>query len=308
MKIIIGGATGFIGRQLIPALLAAKHQLVVIGRDKAKISRLFPSQVEAAEWNDLNHYLPDHFDAIINLTGENIAERRWSRATMDAILNSRLDATNRFVTWSGKAATRHPHLYNASAVGYYGLQKEVAEANHAFAESSQPNDAAPGEFASALVKQWEDAASAGQNPVTLMRFGVVLKRGEGMLKKLEFPARLGLGAVIGSGSQPLAWIDSDDLVNAIIFLLNHPDITGPVNLVAPECVSQKTFTQTLARTLKKPALLWLPAPVVKLLFGQMGEELLLSGQTVAPERLQLNGYTFAYPTLQASLEHAYAVK
>lgn len=138
-------------------------------------------------------------------------------------------------------------------------------------------------------------------PVTLMRFGVVLKRGEGMLKKLQFPTQYGMGAVIGTGEQPLAWIDSNDLVHAILFLLEHPEITGPINLVAPECVSQKKFIKTLAQALKKPIFLRLPAWSIRFLFGQMGEELLLSGQTVAPQRLAEYQFKFKYPTLLAAL-------
>ncbi len=305
MKIMIGGGTGLIGQALIPALLAAQHQVVVIGRDKAKIGQLFQHQVEAAAWTDLDHYQPDDVGAIINLTGANIADHRWNETVKAAILNSRLEATTRFVNWCKKATSHRPHLYNASAVGYYGLQKEVAHHDQAFTEQSSPLPSAPGEFASQLVKQWEAAALAANVPVTLLRFGVVLKRHEGMLKKLELPAKFGLGAVVGSGRQPLAWIDVTDLVNAILFLLNHPDITGPVNLTAPECVSQKAFNQALAQTLNRPALLWLPAPVVKLLFGQMGEELLLSGQTVTPERLQRHGFTFIYPDVKTALAHAF---
>lgn len=195
-------------------------------------------------------------------------------------------------------------MYNASAVSIYGLQKTLSQNNINFTETTPPIAPPDSCFSSYLVSQWEQTAQRGFEmgmPVTLMRFGVVLKRGDGMLKKLEFPAKLGMGTVLGCGAQPLAWIDSADLGNAILFLLSHPEITGPVNLVAPECVSQKTFTQTLAKVLQRPAFMWMPAGMVKLIFGQMGEELLLSGQTVVPQRLSEYQFEFKYPALISAL-------
>lgn len=306
MKIIIGGGTGLVGRVLVSELLLAKHDVSIIGRDKDKIRTFFKNTVHANTWNELQTLNPDEFDAIINLTGENIADHRWSSKIKNKLLSSRIEATQQFVLWGRNAKSRKPHLYNASAVGIYGLHKTIPQENEAFTENSHNTDSS---FSSQLVTQWEQAALQGTEanmPVTLLRFGVVLKYGEGILKKLQLPAQYGMGAVVGTGNQPLAWIDNVDLVNAILFLMAHPEITGPINLVAPQRVSQKTFTQTLAQVLKKPAFLRLPAWVIHFLFGQMGEELLLSGQAVIPQRLLEYQFNFKYPTLLAALTREFA--
>jgi len=306
MNIIIGGGTGFIGRTLIPALLTADHQITVVGRDTKKIKSIFGDKVTAVNWDKFISLNPIEYGAVINLTGANISSKRWSEAYKHELLASRVESTRTFVSWCAKGGVRKPHLYNASAIGYYGLQTDTPDAKSAYTERSniQPDAS----FSSILVNEGETAADSNEIPVTIMRFGVVLRRGEGMLKQLEFPAKMGMGAVVGSGKQPLTWIDADDLISAIYFLLSHPQLTGVFNLTAPEFVSQRIFTKTLAHVLHRPALLWLPAPIVKILFGQMGEELLLSGQAVYPERLLEAGFKFQYPTLTAALEHEYGNK
>ncbi|MDR3501781.1 MAG: TIGR01777 family oxidoreductase [Legionella sp.] len=302
MKIIIGGGTGLVGRSLIAELLVAQHDLWVVGRNKDKIKKIFNNHVHATTWDELPHLNPEEFDAIINLTGENIADHRWSAKIKNKLLSSRLEPTKQFILWA-KNSSKKPHLYNASAIGIYGLQKELVNSPEAYTEEANLH-ASESSFSNHLVSQWEQTALQGIQydiPVTIMRFGVVLKYGEGMLKKLELPARFGMGAVIGTGKQPLAWIDHSDLVNAILFLINHPEITGPVNLVAPELVSQKTFNKTLAEVLKKPTFFRIPAWLIQMLLGQMGVELLLSGQSVIPDRLTKYQFDFKYPTLLYAL-------
>ena len=145
------------------------------------------------------------------------------------------------------------------------------------------------DFLSEVGQAWEgatDPAMVKKHPVTLMRFAVVLKRHEGVLKKLELPFSLGLGSRLGDGNQAFTWIHIEDLVQAILFLVKHPEIVGPINLCAPECVSQKTFAASLAKTMHRPLLFSMPASLINLLFGQMGKELLLGGQNIYPERLQ----------------------
>lgn len=305
MKIIIGGGTGFVGRTLIPVLLSSGHHVTVIGRDQTKIKKIFSPAVDALSWEQLLQHAPDSFDAVINLTGANIAGKRWTEEYKQELLASRVNATRSFVSWCARGKMRKPHLYNASAIGYYGLQHETPDLQHGFTEKTVTDDEIDSSFSGHLVRQWEAAAQHADVPVTIMRFGVVLRRGEGMLKQLELPAKFGLGAVVGSGKQPISWIDADDLVRAIQFLLNHPEITGAINLTAPEFISQQTFTKVMGGVLHRPSLMWLPAPIVKLMFGQMGEELLLCGQAVSPQRLQELKFKFQYPTLQSALQHEF---
>lgn len=304
MKIIIAGGTGLVGQSLIPQLQLPGNELYVLGRNKNKIKTCFKDKVHAATWDELPALNPDLFDAIINLTGENIASGRWSTKVKKKLLSSRIESTQKLVQWATKAKSKKPHLYNASAIGIYGLQTKVPEQHDAFTEQDNDIKAIKQSFASYLVHQWEHEALKGAEfgiPITLMRFGVILKRGNGMLKKLELPTKFGLGAVVGSGQQPLAWIDHTDLVQGILFLLAHPEITGPVNLVAPHLTSQKEFTQCLAQALHKPAFLHLPSWFVHYAFGQMGDELLLSGQAVQPKRMLDTGFSFKYPTLITAL-------
>lgn len=304
MNIIISGGTGLIGRSLIPELLKCQHEIHVISRKKDTITKQFQNTVKATRWDELPQLNPDDFDVIINLAGENIANHRWSATIKNKLLSSRLEATNQLISWASKAQLKRPHLYNASAVGIYSLQKELSNKQEAYTEETRKKNPEETSFSSDLVSQWEHAALQGVQynmPVTLLRFGVVLKRDEGLLKKLELPARCGMGAIIGTGNQPLAWIDHVDLINAILFLIAHPEITGPINLVAPELISQKIFNKTLAKVLKKPAFLHLPTWFIRFLLGQMGEELLLSGQSVLPNRLLNYQFDFKYPTLLSAL-------
>lgn len=308
MRIIIGGGTGFIGRSLVDALLNNGNDVTVVGRDTNKINKSFPERVNAIEWKHLSSLNPEDFDAIINLTGSNIAEKRWSDAVKAELLSSRIDSVTHFINWCKKSKGRKPHLYNASAIGYYGLLSAVPEKKLFDTETTETNARNDNSFCRQLVLKWEAAAQGATNegiPLTIMRFGVVLKRGEGMLKKLELPTKFGMGAVLGSGLQPISWISADDLIHAILFLLARPDITGAINLVAPEVVSQQTFNSSLASTLHRPALLWMPAWFVKLMFGEMGQELLLSGQAVAPARLLDQKFEFKFATLADALKNEF---
>lgn len=308
MKIIIGGGSGFVGRLLVPALLDSGNEVTVIGRDKSKILKIFPKQVQAIEWNDLSSLDAANFDATINLTGVNIAEKRWSDQVKAEIISSRVNSVLSLIEWCKKSSGIMPHLYSASAVGYYGLQSAIPEKGLLCTEDSNISSVADHSFSCRLVNEWETSARIAEKekiPLTVMRFGVVLHRGEGMLKQLELPAKFGMSAVLGAGLQPISWISADDLVNSIQFLLTHPEMTGVFNLVAPEVVTQKTFSKSLAAVVKRPAFLWMPAWLVKLLFGQMGEELLLSGQAVLPHRLLRQKFVFKHPTLLEALNHEF---
>lgn len=303
MNILVTGATGFVGRHLVPVLLREKHRVTIVGRDAHKMQRVYKNSVNGVSWQQLDTLDPDQFDAMINLAGENIAEHRWTEKTKQSIKASRVNATTQLVNWSLKAKNNKPHLYNASAIGVYGLQATSRSLPPVLTEASLIAVDKPTDFLSEVGQVWESATIPANVPVTLMRFAVVLKRNEGVLKKLQMPFSLGLGTILGSGQQAFSWIHIDDLVRAILFLLAHPDIQGPVNLSAPTCVSQREFATILADAMHRPLFLTMPAFMVNLLFGQMGRELLLGGQHVYPERLEQLGFKFLYPDLPAALAH-----
>lgn len=303
MNILIAGGTGFIGRYLVAALLSEQHEVTVLSRNLKKVATVFTKQVKAITWDQLNSLNADEFDAVINLTGHNISDHYWNKKTKQLIKSSRVNATKSLAQWCTQAKNP-PHIYSADGIGIYGLQATSSTLPSPLTETTPIKPTS--DFLNEVGRAWEQAllpAIDADIAVTIMRFAPVLKKGEGMLKKITPIFNLGLGGPIGSGQQAFSWIHVDDLVHAIQFLLQHPSITGVINMSAPECVMQKTFAKSLANAMHRPALLPTPAWMLKLLFGQMAEELLLAGQNVYPARLLENGYSFLYPTLNLALQH-----
>jgi len=308
MKIIVSGATGFVGRNLIPALLEKGYKITGISRDKEKLQAIFNQAVDVISWDELEKLNPDDFTAAINLVGENIAAHRWSEKQKQTIKDSRVQYTNKLSSWSLKGKNKSIRILNASAVGFYGLQEFDDNLPLKLTEKFVPEKDKYSDFLSYIARSWEDAtriATSSGIRVTFLRFGVVLKRNEGMLKKLETPYSFGLGGTLGSGNQPISWVHIDDLVKAVIYVLENEDITGPVNIVAPECTTQKKLGKTLADILHKPFFFFTPGFVVKIIFGEMGNELLLNGQNIYPERLIELGFNFSYPSIKSALEEEY---
>lgn len=298
MNILIAGASGFIGKELVKSL-SLHHQISVIGRDLRKLALTFPNEIHCYTWDNFSNQDPRQYDLIINLTGSNIGEKRWSPAVKNELIESRTQSNERLIQWliSRKASVR---FFCANAVGIYGAYEE---GNEIFDESSSlPSNTQ--DFLQHIGLCWEQSLKPALDaniPVTILRFGVVLKHGDGMLKKLEMPFRLGLGSVLGTGKQILSWVYYQDLLRAIDFLIDHPDITGAVNITSPYPVNQKTFARALAKSLKRPLLFTTPAWVVKCLFGEMGEYLLLRGQYVIPKRLNDLGFQFSHPKIESAL-------
>ncbi len=304
MKIVITGATGFVGRNLVPTLLKQQHIIFLVGRNIEKIYKIFGENIKALTWNQLEKIPPDDIDAVINLAGENIGDGLWTKAKKARIKTSRINAANQIVKWALSYQQKKPHIYNASAIGIYGLQNNSGNPSviPPFIETSPIPFGQPTDFLSEVGQAWEGAlkpAIEADIPVTFMRFAVVLKCKDGILKKLELPYSLGLGSILGNGQQPFTWIHIDDLIAGIHFLLTHPEIIGPINFSAPECTSQKAFAKTLASAMNRPLIIKTPNWVVKTFFGQMGEELLLKGQHVAPQRIIELGFKFNYADLNA---------
>jgi uncharacterized protein (TIGR01777 family) len=199
-----------------------------------------------------------------------------------------------------------PHFICANAVGIYGNQDN---GDDTVLDEESPIDVEhPRDFMSEIGVRWQQALQPAIDyglKVTTTRFGVVIGKGEGILKKLTPSFYMGLGSILGDGNQMMSWVHIDDVVGAILFLLNHPDLTGPFNLTSPHPVTQAEFAKVLATTMHRPLLLKMPAFMVRVLFGEMGDCLLLKGQRVVPNRLIKLGYEFQYPNLVDALRHEY---
>ncbi|TAL65356.1 MAG: TIGR01777 family protein [Legionella sp.] len=298
MNILIAGATGFIGTVLANHL-SHRHKITVLGRKLEKLESIFSKDVSKLTWDNLKTHDAQQYDLIISLSGSSIGDKRWSTKIKKELIESRTRTNQQLVEWLINQHAK-PRFFCANAIGIYGAQKLSTE----FFDEKSPLPQSSDDFLQQLALLWEqslkDAIDTGI-PVTTLRFGVVLKQGEGMLKKLELPFRLGLGSVLGSGNQGLSWIYYKDLINAIDFLIEHQEVTGPVNITSPYPITQAEFAQQLAKALKRPLFLKTPELMIKILFGEMGEYLLLKGQKVIPKRLSELGFKFTYPKIESVL-------
>ncbi|WP_194755344.1 TIGR01777 family oxidoreductase [Aliidiomarina indica] len=294
MNILITGGTGLVGSHFIQRY-GDDHSITVLTRHpKNARKKLGPTVSLLASLGELENL--NHFDAVINLAGEPIAEKRWTDAQRERIEQSRWHITESLVGLFAASETP-PHTFiSGSAIGYYGRQgtTPVTEAEHT------PND----EFSHRLCKQWETIAlraESSKTRVCLLRTGIVLSRNGGALKKMLLPFRLGLGGPMGDGKQMMSWIHIHDMTAGIMFLLEHPECSGPYNFTAPKPVNNETFSKTLGKSLHRPAFFRAPAFVLRLAFGEMSD-LMLTGQAVLPERLEQAGYTFEYGELKEALD------
>lgn len=303
MNILIAGASGFIGHALVNAL-QKKHNLTVLGRDEAKLASLFPS-INKISWDNLSSLNANTIDAIINLCGHNIAASRWNESVKAKIINSRIVPAASLINWALEQSAK-PHFYNASAIGIYGMQAINDEA--VFDEDSYIDYQQPRDYMSEIGIRWEEALKPAIDaglPVTITRFGVVLQKNNGMLQKLKPAFYAGLGSVMGHGKQVISWVQIEDVIEAYQFLLDNPNLTGVFNLTSPNPVTQAKFAKILAKAMHRPLLLKTPAFVIKALFGEMGECLILNGQRVKPKRLIENGFSFKFATLDSALAHEF---
>lgn len=298
MNILITGATGLIGTALVNHF-SKQHELTLVGRSRKKMQSKFSDQYTIVTWDELKNQgeaTIQNQDIIINLAGENIGAKRWSKTQKQKIIESRVHAT-RCIAEICARLDKPPRILNASAVGVYGFSDSTV-----FSEQSILKT--PECFLSTVGIAWEQAllpAEMTHVPVVKMRFGVVLSKEGGALKKMLPAFQLGLGAVLGNGQQFFSWIALTDLIRAIDFLILHPEITGPVNMVSPGVISQKDFASALAYALHRPRFMRFPAWFIHFLFGQMGDELLLHGQSVKSEKLLQAGFSFQYENIARAL-------
>ena len=292
MHILITGGTGLIGRELTRRLLIIGHQITVVTRSVTSARRHLPAQVSL--WEGLDHHPNlDGINAVINLAGEPIADKRWTPARKTRLCESRWHITEQLVQRIQATAQPPEVLISGSAMGYYGDQGEVV-----VNEDDPPHN----EFTHQLCQRWEHIACQARSDrtrVCLLRTGVVLAPGGGMMARLLPLFRLGLGGPLGSGRQYIPWIHLDDMVNGIIWLLDN-NLQGPFNMVAPWPVHNSQFAHTLGRVVHRPALLRTPATVIRMIMGE-ASILVLGGQRGLPARLEQAGFAFRWHDLEDAL-------
>jgi hypothetical protein len=292
-RVLVTGATGFIGRHLVQRLLSQGDDVIALSRDPQRASAVLGPQVQCVA--DLAQLPADTaIEAIVNLAGATILAQPWTRARRLLLRESRLGTTRAVVLLCERLQKRPSVLVNASAIGYYGVR------------SDEPVDEQTGPqpiFQSQLCSDWEAlAARAGPaTRVTSLRFGVVLGRHGGALPQLVRATRLGLGTILGTGRQGAPWIHLEDALRLITWALEQPALTGAVNAVAPEAVTQAQMMTALAQILQRPIWLRVPAFVLRAALGEMAQ-LLVDGQRVVPSRALAAGFAFRHPTLAGALE------
>lgn len=294
MHILITGGTGFIGTQISRYFLKLGYQVTILSRNLYKGNNNSESLNFITELS--NTTIP--YEVIINLAGESLSKKRWNTKVKNDIYESRIKTTNKIIDYIKIADVKPQLLISGSAIGFYGSSPDET-----FTENSEPADKG---FTHTLCYNWEKIALQASQfgvRVCLIRTGIVLGKEGGVLKEMLIPFKLGLGAQMGNGKQWMSWIHMDDVIKSIEYLMNHPDLNGPFNLTSPQPVTNKLFTKELAKSLKRPSILIFPNFIVKIIFGEMGECLLLKGQKVIPERLINAGYSFKYPKLKDALKN-----
>jgi uncharacterized protein (TIGR01777 family) len=292
MKIVVAGASGLIGRALVPVLCEQGHEVVRLVRRAAIAANEISWHPDAHEL-DASRLVG--VDAIVNLAGENIAGGRWTAARRARILSSRVDATRTLVTACAQLKRKPGVFINASAVGIYG---DAGDAE--LTEASPPGLGFLPEVCLVWETNAEGATRAGMRTV-LLRFGVVLAVEGGALAKMLPLFRLGLGGRMGSGRQWMSWVSIDDAVGAVLHTLAKADCAGAMNVVAPGAVTNAEFAATLARGLHRPALFPVPGWLLQLVLGQMAVDTVLASTRARPERLLATGYAFRHSSIEPAL-------
>ena len=293
--IAIAGSSGLIGSALVYALRATDHRVL-------RIVRRAPSNADEVFWNpDTGEFDPsalDAVDAVVNLCGVNVGDKRWSGAFKQCLRDSRIGPTEVLSTAVVEAGV--PALINASAVGYYG---------DTGSRTTDETAAAGRGFMAQLCEDWEAATSFAERDgtrVVLVRTGLVLAPSGGILSRIRPLFSLGLGARLGNGRQYMSWISLEDEVRALLFAMTHDEVSGPVNLTGPAPVTNAEFTAALGRTVNRPTPLIVPGFALRIALGEFAEEGLLGGQRAIPAALERAGFVFHHNTIGEALAFATA--
>ncbi len=293
MKVAVTGSSGLIGSSLVSFLSEKNVTVIKILRENPKDNDI-SWRPEDGDWDSA---FAGGIDGIVHLAGENVASGRWTRVKKEKIRNSRIEGTKRLCEHILKLPTPPSVFVCASAIGYYG--------NRGMEFLNEISSRGSG-FLPDVCLGWEEAtepvSKAGIRVVNV-RFGIVLSKDGGALAKMLTPFKMGMGGKIGSGTQYMSWVAMDDVTGAIYHTLVTDSLKGPVNVTAPNPVTNKEFTNILGKAINRPAVMPMPAFAAKLAFGEMANDLLLASTKVAPKKLSDSGYEFQYPELKPALKH-----
>lgn len=297
MNVLITGGTGFIGKALSRELVSSGHNVIITTRrqtdSKEKLTWNLPALIPSDTMSNI--------DAVVNLAGESIASGRWTKTRKERIMSSRTNITRALVQSMQNANPKPKVLISASAIGFYGPR----------GDEFVTEDTPPGtDFLADVCKAWEAEALKAEEMgvrVVPVRIGGVLESDGGALPKMIMPFKFFLGGPIGSGKQWFSWIHRDDITGIIKYALENELISGPINLTAPEPVTNKEFSSALGRAISRPS--WLPVPgfIVKLTLGELGD-IILTGQRVLPEKALKAGYKFKHPDVDEALRTIFSKK
>jgi uncharacterized protein (TIGR01777 family) len=293
MNYLITGGTGLIGQALIKSINTDKNTVTVLTRNIKSASLAINKKVQFIDKLLLTSI--ESTDIVINLAGEPIADKRWSPEQKNRICQSRWDITDEIAQLISIAEKPPSLLISGSAIGVYGRQNSQA-IDETFKDFHQ-------EFTHEVCAKWEEKAliACSENTrVALLRTGIVLDKSSGALAKMLLPFKLGVGGKISQGDQVMSWVHIDDMVSAILHVIDNDNLSGPINMTSPNAVTNEVFSKALSKSLHRPSLFTTPAPLLKLIFGEMAE-LLLYGQNVVPQKLLNSGFVFKHNKIEAAL-------
>jgi uncharacterized protein len=302
MRILIAGATGFIGKALCRRL-EKKHELIILSRSITEAKKI-ASDNKCIDWETFSKEADENLptvDAIINLCGARVSNGKWTAKRKKIMRDSRIETTRTLVKYCQKTHCRATFI-NASGIGIYPGVKDIKEGGDQFYCENDPFDIDKNDFLAQLAHDWERVTDDLEQRVVLLRFGVVCDRSGGVLESL-YPVFSGyMGGRIGSGRQPFPWVSLTDVVNIIEFAVENEKLEGPVNVISPQDITQKEFAKAFAKSIGKPSFFPFPAWLVKTMFGEMGRTLLLQGQKAQPKKLLDLGYEFEAPNIKEAVK------
>ncbi len=290
MKILLTGGTGFIGTLLSKELISSGHELTIISRSGTSNEK----NIKFISWNqEVLQNAINNSDIVINLAGESIAKKRWTKEQKDLLYKSRIVTTQLLVNAINNSPNKPKKLISTSAVGIYGDRGD---------EKLTEDSSSGSGFLTNVCRDWEAEVKKAKTSIIILRLGVVLGKGGGALEKIILPFKMFVGGPLGSGNQYMSWIAVDDVIGLIKFAIENASVSGILNVTSPNPVTNKEFSNVLGKILHRPSFMPVPDFALKLLLGEMSE-LLLSSQRVLPERAMELGYKFRYADLEKALGH-----